>query len=134
MVKEQNLRYRLRHPGQDRAHYLANREKILATAKTSWRKRYEKNPQYFLVRAQLQHAKRKARPGTLTAEQWEAIKAAFKFRCAYCKKHPKRLSIDHVLPLAKGGTNNPQNIVPACLSCDRKKGAKLWTVQLAAAI
>jgi 5-methylcytosine-specific restriction endonuclease McrA len=31
------------------------------------------------------------------------------------------LQLDHVIPLALGGTHDPQNIVPACRSCNAAK-------------
>jgi 5-methylcytosine-specific restriction endonuclease McrA len=73
-------------------------------------------------------ARKKALPATLTTEQWIAILAAYKHRCAYCgvkesKKSP--LTQDHVIPLSKGGGTTKENIVPACLSCNSKKRSGL---------
>jgi 5-methylcytosine-specific restriction endonuclease McrA len=59
----------------------------------------------------------------LTAAQWQAIKAAFAHRCAYCGKQPKRLERDHITPLAKGGSHTVSNIVPACRLCNAQKSA-----------
>jgi 5-methylcytosine-specific restriction endonuclease McrA len=45
-------------------------------------------------------------------------------RCVYCAR-PLDLSVatlDHVIPLAKGGTHHPGNLVAACTSCNRLKG------------
>ena len=39
--------------------------------------------------------------------------------CIYCGKNSE--SIDHVLPLSKGGLSVTQNCVPACLSCNGSK-------------
>ena len=30
--------------------------------------------------------------------------------------------IDHMIPVSRGGTNDTSNLVPACLSCNGKKG------------
>jgi len=30
--------------------------------------------------------------------------------------------MDHVLPFARGGPNSADNVVPACASCNSKKG------------
>lgn len=45
--------------------------------------------------------------------------------CAYCgrKLQLKHCTWDHVIPRAKGGTRNGGNIVIACISCNRLKGA-----------
>lgn len=47
-------------------------------------------------------------------------------KCYYC--HEKEAnSIDHVLPLSRGGTNYIGNIVPACGSCNYSKGPRTLT-------
>jgi 5-methylcytosine-specific restriction endonuclease McrA len=47
--------------------------------------------------------------------------------CHYCgNKFPaKELTMDHIVPIARGGTSTPGNIVPACKPCNR--GKKLET-------
>jgi 5-methylcytosine-specific restriction endonuclease McrA len=46
--------------------------------------------------------------------------------CQYCQKTfpEKRLTIDHVVPLSKGGRHEWNNVVTACSSCNNKKGDK----------
>jgi hypothetical protein len=60
---------------------------------------------------------RKARSpvNDLTARQWYEIKAAYRFLCAYCKRR-RPLTMDHVIPLFRGGPHTASNIVPACRS------------------
>jgi 5-methylcytosine-specific restriction enzyme A len=43
--------------------------------------------------------------------------------CHYCEKKfkPSQLTMDHVVPLARGGTSTPGNIVPSCKNCNRDK-------------
>jgi 5-methylcytosine-specific restriction endonuclease McrA len=43
--------------------------------------------------------------------------------CHYCgrKFSAKELTMDHVVPLARGGTSTQGNIVPACRECNRDK-------------
>jgi 5-methylcytosine-specific restriction endonuclease McrA len=61
---------------------------------------------------------------TLTRKQWEEIKVAYGYRCAYCgrKLKSKDLTKDHILPVCKGGAHAKSNIVPACRSCNARKG------------
>ncbi len=46
------------------------------------------------------------------------------YRCQYCyKKFPEReLTLDHVVPVVRGGKKNWENIVTACIHCNQKKG------------
>lgn len=59
----------------------------------------------------------------LTVEQWRFIKRAFGYRCAYCGEK-KALTMDHVIPLIRGGKHEMSNIVPACRSCNASKGPR----------
>ena len=44
-------------------------------------------------------------------------------QCHYCGKQflPDQLSMDHIVPLARGGKSTKGNIVPACVECNKKK-------------
>ena len=48
-------------------------------------------------------------------------------RCQYCgRKFPaSELSLDHVLPISRGGKSTWENVVCACLPCNVRKGNKL---------
>ena len=43
--------------------------------------------------------------------------------CYYCKRQVRRdqLTMDHVVPLSRGGKSKKGNIVPACKECNSKK-------------
>lgn len=56
------------------------------------------------------------------AERWAQIKAGFSQHCVYCLKLCDNLEQDHVVPLSSGGLHDSTNIVPACKSCNSKKG------------
>ncbi len=44
-------------------------------------------------------------------------------RCHYCggSFRPDELTMDHLIPLSRGGTSERQNIVAACKECNNKK-------------
>jgi len=50
-----------------------------------------------------------------------------KFTCRYCgRKSPNvELHVDHIHPVAKGGTNSPENLCAACVECNLSKKDKL---------
>lgn len=57
------------------------------------------------------------------------------YHCAYCllpqELLPAKLTIDHVVPLCRGGQHTIDNIVPACSRCNSSKGKKLVSEWLA---
>jgi len=48
------------------------------------------------------------------------------FRCQYCYDDfpAKDLTLDHVLPVMRGGRTSWSNIVTCCVDCNQRKGAK----------
>lgn len=60
----------------------------------------------------------------LTEAQWRDILDQYHHRCAYCGRKMDKLTIDHVIPLAKGGTHSANNVVPACQHCNSVKNAR----------
>lgn len=63
--------------------------------------------------------------GFCTSEQLEARIAYYGYHCAYCRGPYEH--IDHVIPLSKGGTAWPSNLVPACAPCNMSKRNKnVW--------
>lgn len=56
-------------------------------------------------------------------------------RCHYCGRDVgvRRLTLDHVVPLIRGGTSVRANVVPACKDCNSAKQSLLpweWSVYL----
>lgn len=49
------------------------------------------------------------------------------FACQYCGAHPPKaiLHVDHINPVANGGSNNINNLITACDCCNLGKGARL---------
>jgi len=44
------------------------------------------------------------------------------FCCQYCGKKTHTLTIDHVIPKSRGGSDTWDNLVTACVKCNNKKG------------
>lgn len=43
-------------------------------------------------------------------------------RCQYCGRSDAPMTIDHIVPKAKGGRDTWENLVTACTKCNNKKG------------
>ncbi|HET8569104.1 MAG TPA: HNH endonuclease [Candidatus Limnocylindria bacterium] len=56
----------------------------------------------------------------ITAKQLFALFEAHGNRCFYCGT-TGRMTVDHRVPLSRGGTNSLENLVPACRSCNSMK-------------
>lgn len=74
----------------------------------------------------------KRRPLRVT-DRW-AILERDSFTCRYCgRKAPDvELVVDHIHPVAEGGTDDPGNLVTACVECNAGKGARIIGAHLGA--
>ena len=53
------------------------------------------------------------------------VKEKWNYKCAYCGSG-KNLTIDHVVPRCKGGTDFTKNVVCCCHSCNQSKAHTPW--------
>ena len=46
------------------------------------------------------------------------------FRCQYCSKKfaPALLTLDHIMPRSRGGSDEPENLAASCIPCNQRKG------------
>ena len=62
----------------------------------------------------------------LSSRQWALVRARILSRdggvCAYCGETAG--TVDHVVPIALGGSNTDDNLVACCAFCNGSKGAK----------
>jgi 5-methylcytosine-specific restriction endonuclease McrA len=75
---------------------------------------------YNLDEADLKRERSKARQ--LRQSQWWKRKCA-KGVCHYCGRPtaPKALTMDHIVPIARGGRSTKGNLVPSCKDCNNAK-------------
>jgi len=85
----------------------------------------KKNPALMKRYRENARAMRVLRIGTNKLDN-VAVRALFDLydqRCAYCRERVAD-SIDHVIPLSRGGEHTIDNVLPACLPCNRSKHTK----------
>jgi 5-methylcytosine-specific restriction endonuclease McrA len=60
-----------------------------------------------------------------TGAQWLALVEACGGACLACgKAEPGDLTVDHVIPLGRGGSNTIENVQPLCSECNGIKGCE----------
>lgn len=51
----------------------------------------------------------------------ERVAEAQNWRCCYCGERSDALTLEHVVPLGSGGSNDWDNCVAACLDCNNRR-------------
>jgi len=142
--RENNLEYKryvdrqytIEHAEENRKrardYYWNNRDKILECRKKycidnkeAIKKRKSKySKEHRIERRAREHTRRtqkKINGGTYTKKQWIDLCNKYNNTCLMCGKTNIKLTVDHIIPISKGGSNYIDNIQPLCLSCNSKK-------------
>jgi 5-methylcytosine-specific restriction enzyme A len=78
----------------------------------------------YFAPASPEHQKReKSKARELRASQWWK-QTVGKGSCYHCEQKfkPAELTMDHLIPIARGGKSDKKNCVPSCKDCNTKKG------------
>jgi len=117
--------------------YVRDREKILGGLQISREKRREKHnayqrgyqrehPEWTNEQGRKRRARiRRVQIEPITTKQIESLYASHP-HCAYCPALLTKANrtLDHIKALARGGAHILSNLIPACKSCNSKKGSK----------
>lgn len=144
LVRAACRRWRARNRDREneraRLHYLGNRDRSAVTAKNwaarnpgrkrdilrQWRA--ENSAQAAILNARASGLRR-ARVAAVNAEPIDRyiVFERDKWICGICHKHVERAeaSVDHIVPIARGGSHTYDNCQAAHLKCNLSKGAKL---------
>lgn len=118
--KEMKRRSARRHPETEARNRKLHAEK--ARAKTrEWQKKY---PERVLLQCNKRRAIKVGAVGLYTIDGWLQKLAYHGGRCYYCKLIPRKVVMEHRIPLSRGGTNWLANLVPSCTSCNCSKHNK----------
>lgn len=64
----------------------------------------------------------------IRSREWAEIRSRIfqrdDYTCRYCSARGGRLECDHVVPVARGGSDDDSNLATACRKCNRSKAAK----------
>ncbi len=77
----------------------------------------------YFVPADEEHVRReKAKARELRRSQWWK-NVLGRAQCYYCGKqvHPHDLTMDHIVPIVRGGRSRKGNVVACCKECNTKK-------------
>ena len=59
--------------------------------------------------------------GVFTRYDWAETVRDFNYSCAYCGATPRKLHLEHFMPIGSGGKHTKDNCIPACATCNDDK-------------
>jgi 5-methylcytosine-specific restriction endonuclease McrA len=101
--------------------YARNRDKIASRIRRWGRE----NPEARAAIRDRRRAREASAAGDYTKEDVRALLKSQGRVCFYCHATLKKFSVDHFIPLARGGSNGPSNLVLSCLPCNCRKAARM---------
>ena len=111
-------------------YYARNRLRIRAQQGPYLRSHFKAHPEIYRAKVNARRARIAQVGGLHSIAEWTDKQVLFACCCAYCgEKRP--LERDHKVPLARGGTDDITNILPACRLCNASKGKLTATEFLA---
>lgn len=101
-------------------------EQRRADARERTKRNYRKNKAAYYAHVHTRRARLRNAEGSFTAAEWEELKTHYAHRCLCCGlREPEiKLTVDHVIPISRGGSNEISNIQPLCLTCNLSKSTK----------
>lgn len=118
-------RSRIKHGDKRRAATRAHRKLLDAHYKAYLKAYWQKNPDKAREYSARRRAFKKMSGGSFTADDVSEIRILQKGKCAICRKPLNGdESIDHIVPLVKGGTNDRKNLQLVHKSCNSRKRSK----------
>lgn len=106
-----------------------NRERRRAICRSFEKRARQNNPELYRQKQRRSDAIRRARiakaGGTITPEWWRLLFDVFETGvCVYCGATDRPLTMDHWIPVSRGGPTEVGNLIPCCGSCNSRKGNK----------
>jgi 5-methylcytosine-specific restriction endonuclease McrA len=84
-----------------------------------------KNAGVIQAHCRLRRAREKGAAGNHTANDILFLLEKQRYKCANCSKSVRKMRhVDHIMPLAKGGSNDRKNLQILCPPCNLSKRAK----------
>lgn len=153
-IRARDLRYCVQHREEAKARaskwYYANKERARKSAKAwaqknrakmrayrvvfleknkeknaAWQKKYWQSPKGKASKASRAHVRRvRVMSSEKRATAKEIAEVLASPACFYCGKSGVKITLDHYMPLALGGGHCKSNLVGACATCNKSKGAK----------
>jgi len=101
--------------------YAKNPERAKASARQWARNNPAKRSKIMVFQNAKRRSRLKANGGNgFTRADWDELLKRCAGLCAYCRMAPSE-SVDHFIPVSKGGAHNINNVVPACKHCNSWK-------------
>ena len=104
---------------------IANPDRYRETMKACKHKHYRNNREQYAAYVRNRRARVQGASGSHTAADIKAMLESQDGKCYYCGCALVEYHVDHVIPVSRGGSNDPDNLVIACPTCNCSKNDRL---------
>jgi hypothetical protein len=125
--REHNKAWKHNNHERRRAYRRGYSEANLERHREQQKVRQQAHPEYRAISKANRRAHERDTSGSFTLRRWESLKASHDHICLRrgIQGPEITLTVDHAVPVTKGGTSDIDTIQPLCLSCNKSKGTKI---------
>ncbi len=89
----------------------------------------EQNP-HIILNATNRRRARVGKFAEVTKQEWREMMIRYGWQCFYCDEvlTDKTRTVDHLIPISKGGRHHIANLIPCCCDCNREKNAVIYPI------
>lgn len=123
-VKEMDKRHRNLHLEDRHARHSAWRIRNIDSVRERHKEWQKNNSERIREYENNRRARELSAGGDVSLAEWLDLCEKYGNKCLCCKRDDVKLSMDHVVPISRGGSNTIDNIQPLCKPCNSKKYTK----------
>lgn len=122
-AKEHSTGWARRNPAKAKRYYREWRSNNIQRNRDAQQEYSKNNPELRIAIKNKRRTRLAGGGGSYTVDEWRELCSRYDNRCLACGKKTK-LTADHIVPVAHGGSSNISNIQPLCMKCNSRKSTK----------
>lgn len=120
--KKESREYYRANNDKTTKYYQDNKQRFADNQKRTQLIRRRRKPEKHRSYSAKRRTQKTEAGGSFTAAEWVDLCRQYGWKCLACGRSNRKLTVDHIIPISRGGGSNISNIQPLCKPCNSSKG------------